>query len=257
MKNVIYNDITYDRLYYKDEKSLTKVSVIPEEIWTKFCEKKLEHVNSPIEYRNITEEDRKIYSIDKGYTLYEKKSIITLPYLNGYKTLYQTKFEDSYTTEDILLLLKKNLEILKNIHQKGISHSDIQPHNIMINQNKDIEFIDFDSLIIDDYISDENVFFEEDDKLEEKIKRTKIMDKVELFDLYFSYLARGNFKNSGKFKISDLELDGIHKQAIYDFHHDKNTPEDYYYFDFIDDLISEEYQAPVVYAKNLFHKYSK
>ena len=257
MKNVTYNDITYDRLYYRDDKSLTKVSVIPEQIWKKFCDKKLQHVNNPTEYHNITKTDRKIYSIDNGYTLYEKKSIITLPYLNDYKTLYQTKFEDIYTTKDILLLLKKNLEILKNIHQKGISHSDIQAHNIMINQNKDIEFIDFDSLIIDNYISDENVFLEDGDKLEEKIRKTKVMDKVDLFDLYFSYLATGNFKNNGEFKISDLQLKGIYRQAIYDFHNDKNMSEDYYYFDFIDGLISEEYQAPVVYAKNLFNKYSK
>ena len=41
----------------------------------------------------------------------------------------------------------------------------------------------------------------------------------------------------------------------------ENPPEDLVHIpentDFIDDLISEEYQAPVVYAKNLFDKYSK
>ena len=44
------------------------------------------------------------------------------------------------------------------MHEKNIYHGDLYSKNIMINNDLDISFIDFDSAIIDNIVSEENVY---------------------------------------------------------------------------------------------------
>lgn len=264
MEKVVYDGLTYDRLYRQSKNTLLKVSSLPSEVWESFCNKNLDHVNTPISYDRLTKEKIIEYNILlSGFQSFN--SIIMLPYLKGYNTLYNTTFNNDFTTKDILLLLKKNMTILKDIHQDNVTHGDIHSSNIMINEDHDLEFIDFDSGTVDSYVSEDNAFFyEQEYTSEEKIKKTRDEDKLDLLLMYLSYLGFGNFKKEQKFSINIYDMiddalcfDKVHKQGLYDIINDKNTTNDYYYLDFIDSLISTDYQSPIVYCKNLIHEYSK
>lgn len=249
MKNVVVGTKKYYNLYQKDQDSLLKISILPVEIWESFCNKKLKFVNSPIEYHKITTQEKRLYNINQNA---KKRSIVTLPYLHDYQTLCDTVFENTFTTKDILQLLKKNMNILKHIHQKNVTHGDIHEGNIMINKNHNIEFIDWDSGTFDEYISEENTFFDDELSVKEKIQKTIHQDKIDLLLLYFSYLNFGSFTHY--FDGSYLNLSTQHNHALNTFLKEKTTPTDYYYLDFIDDLINENYQAPIIKIKNSLHK---
>lgn len=257
MKKLKYDGFEYSNLLHKNEKELLKISALPAEVWKTFCDKNLKFANSPIEYRNLTEEEiekcNKTLSCIRTY-----RSVITLPYLKDYKTLYDTVFDGTFTTKDILQLLKKNMNILKDIHKNEVTHGDIHTSNIMINQNHDIEFIDFDSGTVNKYISEENHFifdfFEHTTK--EQIKATLCDDKISLLVIYLSYLSRGHFKKD-QVLTDDLSFDKTHRKALQDIMKEKDTNDNYYYLDFIDSLISTDYQSPIVYSKNIRHKYGK
>lgn len=249
MKKVVIGTKKYDNLYHKNKESLLKISILPIEVWESFCNKKLKFVNSPTEYHEITKQEKRLYHIKQNTN---KKSIVTLPYLHGYQTLCDTIFENTFTTKDILQLLKKNMNILKHIHQKNITHGDIHGSNIMINKKHDIEFIDWDLGTYDEYISEENTFFDDKISDKEKINRTIHQDKLDLLLLYFSYLSSGDFTH---YLDKDyLSLSMQHKNALNEFIKEKTTSQDYYYIDFIDDLINTDYQAPIIYKRNLLHK---
>lgn len=266
MKKLIYDGIEYDNIYCLKGDNLLKLSVLPREVWESFCDKNLKFVNNPIEYREITSEDIGKYNINVGVFV-PRLSAITLPFLNGYKTLGETVFEDTFTTKEILQLLKKNMNILKYIHQNGVSHGDIHSDNIMINEKYDIEFIDFEAGTFDEYISAENTFYDDYISNQKKIQKTIHQDKIDLLISYFSYLAFGNFRDTVEFLTVSLKsnnslqqflnLDKYHSQYLYDFINEEDGTKDYYYIDFIDDLISEDYQSPVIYSKNMHNKSSK
>lgn len=259
MKRLIYNNEKYNNIYQQNTKSLLKISALPVEIWENFCNKNLKFVNNPTTFHAITQQEKQKYNIRSN----EKHSIITLPYLKSYKTLYNTIFSSSFTTKEILQLLKDNMRILEYIHDNKVTHGDINSNNIMINEHHNIEFIDFDAATVDEYISEENTFFDDKYSTEEKIKKTMYEDKLSLLVMYFSYLRFGNFKNMEKFRIDKLILNNYlnlsktHEQALNEFLKEKETNINYYYMDFIDDLIKENYQSPIIYSKNSIHKYNQ
>lgn len=256
MKNLKYGGSTYQNIFHQKDNNLIKISETPVEVWEKFCNKNLKYVNKPISFRPITPQDAKKYKVNEY-----QQSIITLPFLDGYKTLHDTTFNNSFTTTDILQLLKKNMDILQHIHQNQVTHGDVTEHNIMIDKDYNLEFIDFDSATVDDYISQANVFYEEKYSDEEKIKNTIQEDKTDILMIYFTYLCQGNFKNVSEFyhylKPQNQKYFGMKKQhinAIIDFFNEERANANYYYIDFIDELIKEDYQAPVIYKKNNRHK---
>lgn len=245
MKNIVYNEMTYIRIYQKNENALLKISSLPVNIWKQFCSKNLEHVNKPTSYQILTKKDQEKYHVKQNF-----KSIITLPYLKEYKTLYNTVFEPNFTTKQVLELLRQNLLILKNIHQNNIYHGDLHPGNIMINKKHDLEFIDFDSAIIDQYISPENILYDDDMNIEEQKSKIILQDKLDILTSYFSYLSYGDFTYEQDVSIKALSLNNTHQKALRDILKDENIKENYYYLDFIESLIKEDYQSPIVYSKN-------
>lgn len=80
-------------------------------------------------------------------------------------------------TKEVLCLYKKMANLLKQMHNNGIIHSDINATNIMINEDLDIKFIDFDASIIDNYISRENIYSDENLSKNEIISNSIIDDK--------------------------------------------------------------------------------
>lgn len=251
MEKLIYHGYEY-RILKQDENTLLKLSTPPPEIWEKFVEKNLSHVNNPIQYRKAMPNDLELFNCQNSRVAY--KSVITLPYLTGYKALYDTTFPNTYTTKDILEICKKNLLILQEIHKKNVCHGDLCSVNIMINEKDDIQFIDFDALLIDDYLSPENTTFsnERGDLFQPAITA----DKEAIFSLYISYLAYGNFKFSfRRFNYDELNFTKPYQKAVEEVYKNGETPIDYYYIDFIDYLISTNYESPKIYSKNIISKY--
>lgn len=242
------------RILKPNEDTLLKLSTLPSEAWQNFIEKGLSNANTPIACREAEPND---FGIFGGYKspLIQYRSVITLPFLSGYKTLRDTTFSSTYTTKDILKLCRTNLEILRKIHEKGVCHGDITSSNIMINKEDDLEFIDFDSCIIDDYISDENTTIRKEKSKKEIFDQAIREDKEALLFLYITYLAKGNFIPTFRISYKDLNFTPTTKRLFQEIFGNKDLPRDYYYDGFIEHLISTNYEAPKVYSKNILSKY--
>lgn len=251
MKKLRYHGLEY-RILKPNADTLLKLSVLSPEAWQNFIEKDLSNVNTPIAYREAESNDFKIFGGYKSPSI-QYRSVITLPFLSGYKTLTDTTFPSTYTTKDILKLCRTNLEILRRIHENGVCHGDITASNIMINKEGRLEFIDFDSCIIDDYISDENTTI--GNSVEEIFDQAVIADKEALLFTYIKYLAKGHFSSAIQVSYKELGLTPTAKRLLQESFGNEDLPRDYYYGDLIEHLISTNYEAPKVYSKNILSKY--
>lgn len=65
-----------------------------------------------------------------------------IDYYDNYKQLYEIK--DLVTTKELLLLYRKCLEIVSELHNKGIGYLDIHGRNFLVDNNLDVKLIDFE-----------------------------------------------------------------------------------------------------------------
>lgn len=253
MKKLRYHGNEY-RILQPNEETLLKLSTLPPEVWQNFIEKDLPNANTPIACRKTEPSDFDIFG---GYKspLMQYRSVITLPFLSGYQSLLDNTFPVASTTKDILKIFRNNLEILRQIHEKGVCHGDITSSNIMINKENNLEFIDFDSCIIDDYISDENTTIRKEKSKKEIFDQAIREDKEALLFLYITYLAKGNFIPTFHVSYKDLNFTPTAKRLFQEIFKNKDLPRDCYYDDFIEHLISTNYESPKVYSKNILSKY--
>lgn len=233
MENIIYDNEVYRRLY-KFDNTIIKYSVQNINAWKKLMAKNISFINTPIDCAQLsTIEKRQYVTCD---------SKIKLPYLDNYYTLYKLPFIKQHTKKDILLLMKEILQCVKVMHTKNIYHGDLYSKNIMINEKLDISFIDFDAAIIDDIVSEENVYYLDDISTKEIIKNTANDDKKSIFMLLCYYLVNNNFNVdiSYKIDIDNLILPKYLLSEIKNYIENKNPEDNYYYIDIIDELISYE-----------------
>lgn len=241
MKNLIYNGDEYNRIFVGDNQVLIKYSMIPMNIWIMLKNKKIDFINTPLEMFNLEKKEK------QSFPLYESK--IILPYLIEYKTLYNENYTNLLNTEQMLKQLKEILLKIKYMHTKNIFHTDLFADNIMINKNFDIIFIDLDQMIIDEFISEENVFYLDDISFEEKKKMSRTQDKVDILNLYMYYLINGDFRKNISFDtdVTKTNMPINIKKEIDAYILGKIEPLDNYYFiDIIDELIKIGYETPVL-----------
>lgn len=239
MKNLCVNGEVFPRIFIKDKNTLVKYSKVRKCAWEKLQTKDINFINTPIKIEYLTKEEKQKYP--------NYKSKINLPILKGYDTLLTSQYTKNMDTENILLLYKKNVELLKIVHSNNIVHGDLFCRNIMINKELDINFIDFDQSIIDNYISEENVYFDYDTSLSEKKRYTIVDDKVDLFSLYLSYLVVGAFDKyiNRSISLSPLCINyKLVKEIRSYLDGDKEPSKDYYFTDIVDDLLKKGYEAP-------------
>ena len=125
--------------------------------------------NTPTKIKELTPEEK----IHFKYT----KSKIELPYLQNYETLGHNKELNNLTTKQLLLLIQKITQKIKQMHKANIYHTDIHSENIMINK-QDIKLIDLDAMLIENYISPENVFIEDNLTFQDQMN-----DYIDLYNL--------------------------------------------------------------------------
>ena len=233
MENIINNNEIYRRLN-RYEDVIIKYSPQSIQSWEKLINYNLSFINTPINCTQLSTLEKEIY--------FNCETKITLPYLNKYYTLYKLPFVKQYSKTEILILIKEMLQCVKVMHTKNIYHGDIHSKNIMINEKLNIAFIDFDSSIIDNIISEENTFYLDDISTEEIIKKTAIDDKKSLFMLLCYYLVNNNFNTdiSYNVNINNLLLPHYLLSEIKSYTEDREPNYNYYYIDIIDELISYE-----------------
>lgn len=108
-------------------------------------------------------------------------------------------------------------------------------------------------MIIDSYISKENVYYEDLIPLEEKKANSKLDDKLEILKIGFWYLEKGTFKDQfGKEpSFSNLNLSKEIKQELETYQNKIEIPSNNYYFeDILEYLIKKGYESPVILSRN-------
>lgn len=244
MKNLIIHETTYTRVYQEDENNLIKYSPVKEEAWKSLIAKDLSFVNTPKKVEPLSQEEKNIYI--------NQNSKITLPFLQDYETLYHTKDLDNLSTEQLIKLIIKITELIKVLHKNNVYHTDIHSRNIMINQSKDIQLIDFDAMIIDDYISKENMYSYKNIYPGQKKSYSKVEDKLGILSLLFYYLSHGTFKGEMKdyIELEPLNLPNFIKQELSSYQLKLRLPYDNYYFeDILTELLQRGYESPKLYNR--------
>lgn len=132
MKNLKQGDAITPRLYVLDKNTLQKYSPVSIEAWKELQDKKINYVNTPTKVLPLTKEEK----INQDFA----ESKIILPFLKDYKILEEENYTNNLSTKEILMLMKKMINLIKILHKKGIYHSDLHVENIMINKDLDINF---------------------------------------------------------------------------------------------------------------------
>lgn len=231
MQNIVYNGNTYKRIFIKDENTLIKISSLDVKDWKYLKEKSLVFLNTPTKIAGLNPKEKKYFPT--------ANSKIALPYLNSYQTLYN--FQNKLDLKQVLLLFRRILNLTKEMHQNNIIHSDLYASNIMVNNSLDISFIDFDQSIINNKISIDNVYYEEDIAIDEKKKLAMMDDKLDVLSILLYYLIYGNYQKDINFNVNvkDLVLPNILQKELISYLDRKQEIKNNYYFeDIIDELVS-------------------
>lgn len=240
MDNLEYRNHTYKNIFKYSDDILIKYSSLDYNLWNELNKKHLSYINNPIKVEEVTKEEKKLYRCN---------SKVYLPFLKDYKTFYYETFTKNLSTKEILMLMKKNLLILKTMHSNNVIHTDIHSDNLMINKDLNIKFIDFDYAII----NNEPIPLEDEflSKREYMIKRAvkRNLDKVDILDMYMYYLVNGDFRKdiTSFTNIESLKLQKYIKEEINTYISLKRKPNrNYYFIDIINELISSGFESNVL-----------
>lgn len=240
MKKIILDDIVYDKVFLTDNDEIIKISTLTTSIYDKLKSKNLEFLNLPTQYRNLTNVEKKKYN--------NCKTMIYLPYLKNFKTLFETNFIHTFDTKDVLLLLRKMLINLKAMHEKNVFHGDLFSKNIMINDSLDYSFIDLDAAIVDEIISPENIFANDKISFEDKKLFTAREDKIGIFNLFLYFFLNKNFRVEVSYDV-EFEKLGLPKMLYDEIKYSvsrKKLDLDYYFIDIVDELLDIGYEPKLL-----------
>lgn len=238
MKNFTVHDTNYTRIIKKNNTTLIKYSPVEKQGWLILQSKNIKFINTPTKIKELTPEEK----IHFKYT----KSKIELPYLQNYETLGHNKELNNLTTKQLLLLIQKITQKIKQMHKANIYHTDIHSENIMINK-QDIKLIDLDAMLIENYISPENVFVEDDLTFQEQQNKSQEEDKQSILNLLLYYLKKGTFQDqmNDYIDLYNLNLPKDIKQEISAYQQKRIIPKpEYYYEDILEELLRQKYESP-------------
>lgn len=252
--NLVINGDPYDRIFLLKKNYLLKYSPVDVKAWELLMKKNLSFVNCPIKVDVLDKDDSRKCNV-RNY-----KSKIILPFLAGYEAISFETFTHSISDEDFLKLWKRNVILLRELHDNDIVHGDIYGKNIMINDKLDIQFIDFDAMIIGDMISMEQGLDDDYYTLDEIKQTGRYVDKFHIMGMYLYYLCLGKFSSDivvldDIFKcihllgfIEEMELELISYMIG-----DKEIDDNYYFEDMIDELIKMGYERNFMKKRKLIH----
>lgn len=223
-------------IFWNNDQSLLKFVVNDPKYWETMMRKNIPFINNPIQVFDLDEDDKENYGRD---------SAIIIPYLSGYKSLFNFGSLKNMSTHDTLILLKDLFQKLELVHQHEIIHGDISASNILINDNLDLKLIDFENGIVDDMISWFNEWFDCKMELSKVKKASKVSDVHESLRLLISALIANDFCHENLIGIDYLEFPREIKSILSACYNDEeNIHEDYYFLDILDYLIKTGYESP-------------
>ncbi len=243
MKNLVVHQETYQRIKIKDSKTLIKYSPVSKKGWDILKAKNIKFLNIPTKVEPLSQEEKRIYKY--------QQTKIELPYLKDYETLGHSKELENLTTKELLIFTKELTKRIKQMHKQNIYHTDIHSENIMT-KNKDIQIIDLDAVLVEDYISNENIYEEEDMSFKEKQLFSQTEDKLSIIRLLLYYLQKGTFKDQmhDYIDLDTLNLPKNIKKEISAHQLSQIIPnKDYYYEDIIEELLKIGYESPKLITK--------
>lgn len=121
-KGVIYilNDQTLLKRIYEDDLSFIRSLI----------KLKIDKLGLPLEIYRVVFSSCYLYS---------------MPYFSTFKTLdHFDEFEKNFSDKEILIFFRNILEKVQEMHTKGLASGDMYAGNIMVDENLDYRFIDFD-----------------------------------------------------------------------------------------------------------------
>ena len=117
----------------------------------------------------------------------------------------------------------------------------------MINEKGNIKLIDFEAMMIEKYISKENIYYEDYLTLETKQTLSIIEDKLSIISLMLYYLKNQTFESQLNDYINPKTLNfpkEIEKE-INGYQRQLHLPKkDYYFEDIIETLLKQGYEMP-------------
>ena len=236
----------YSDIKILDEDTLIKKTIYGDPIFLKELSKiKINKVVTPI---NVY---RMLHTTCYFYTMTYYKKFQTL---NNFG-LYEHNFSD----KEILLFFKNILEKVREIHKFGLSSGDMHIGNILIDENLDYRFIDFDyattknfighmvscgSLFLDNY--DQKTL----DSNYSTISQVELSDKLNLWNLILNCMKYGSFPD-GRYQIervTDFRMfdmpSSIDKKLSSIFNLKELPKTDDYFLEELDTLIKLDYKLP-------------
>lgn len=252
MEKVEYEGEIYSNLFRVNDGTLMKYSHLEIEAVLLLMVLNLMYLNTPVKFSKLTDEESKEHN-----GIFEYKSKIYVPYLEGYTPLYSETITYSMYTEEILKLVRRIILLIKDMHEHGVIHSDLNPKNIMINEYLDINFIDLDQAIIGDYVSNENVVANDNITLNEKKHICKVSDKQDILSLLLYYLLHGNFRKDDfmSVDVKNIMLRKNLEEELSDIQRRNDINDSYYFLDIIDELLRIGYESPIIIAKRKMKEY--
>lgn len=240
MKNLAINGNVYNNIFKYNDKLLLKYSSKGLSAWEHLMKKDMSYANLPVDIFQLTSDEKKEFPT--------ANSKILLPYYDNYKSFTDENFTKNLRTKDILDLYLKHIEILKDMQLKDVYFCDLHSSNIMLNENFDIKFIDYDLCIVDDIIEDNvKALLNYDMPISELKNKAQLEGKKALLKIYLNYLSTGSFKPIKSLKLSllGLRLDDYSLNNILKYL-DKNNKLDssYYLEDIILHLKEINYESP-------------
>lgn len=130
------------------------------------------------------------------------------------------------SNEEIIKIINNILKAMTYIHDIGIGHGDIKPENILINNNLDIQIIDFGFSCTRECIVGGTLIYESPEMLNETLNKKRVISKtfqkksdifslgLVFYELANGYLPYKNIKNWSKLKNLDrvIELMKLYKR---------------------------------------------
>lgn len=236
-----YTDI---KLY--DESRLIKRTIYGDSIFLKeLSDIKIDKVITPIDvYRMI-------------YTTYY---LYTMVYCKEFETLDNfRKYEHNFSDKEILLFFKNMIEKVREIHKFGLSSGDMHASNILIDENLDYRFIDFDYATTKNFIGHmvscgplflDNYDQKTLDSNYSTISQVELSDKLNLWNLILNCMKYGSFPD-GRYQIervTDFRMfdmpSSIDKKLSSIFNLKELPKTDDYFLEELDTLIKLDYKLP-------------
>jgi len=235
----------YKDIKVLDEDTLIKRTIYGDPIFLKeLSSVKIDKVITPIDIYRI---------LNTTYYLY------TMTYCKEFETLDNLrKFEHNFTDKEILIFFKSLLEKVREMHKMKLSSGDMHAGNILVDENLDYRFIDFDYATTENFVGHmvlcDPLFLNNYSKktldsnynTEDQIQ---LSDKLNLWNMILHYMMYGNVYSNRHIKkfdtFSSLELPKeVDKKLNSIFKTEQLLKPDDYLLEELDTIIKKDYKLP-------------